>query len=100
KLVERATDIMTQAAIPDERTIDLSYTTPSGMRTTLASAVSGTVDVNAREDMIAGAIDHLADKLENLRIEMDGREFGRAIDERVTDGRNDAVRGGGRRRIL
>ena len=98
-LVERASDMLGEAAIPDQRVIDMTYATPSGLSSTLASAVSGTVDVNTREDVIAGAIEHLGNKLENLRIEMDRREFGRVVSDEVTSQRDASVRGGGRRRI-
>src|SRR5690625_5022480 len=96
KLVDRATEYMTEAATPD---IDMSYATPDGISTTLASAVTGTVDVNSRDDMISQAIDNLGRKLENMRIEMDRREFGRFVNEEITDGRSASIRGGGRRRI-
>src|SRR5690625_5786729 len=96
KLVDRATEYMTEAATPD---IDMSDATPDGISTTLASAVTGTVDVNARDDMISQAIDKLGRKLENMRIEMDRREFGRFVNEEITDGRSASIRGGGRRRI-
>ena len=98
-LVDRASNMLGEAAIPDKRVIDMTYATPSGLSSTLASAVSGTVDVNTREDVIAGAIENLGNKLENLRIEMDRREFGRVVSDEVTHQRDASVRGGGRRRI-
>lgn len=83
-LVERASDMLGEAAIPDQRVIDMTYATPTGLSSTLASAVSGTVDVNTRDDVIAGAIEHLGNKLENLRIEMDKRVVGKVIEPEVT----------------
>ncbi len=97
--VRKASDKLADAAIIEPKQISMDYATPSGTYASLASAVNGTVDVNAREDMIAGAIGKLEAKLENLRIEMDGREFGRAVSDVSTEGRNQAVRNGGRRRI-
>src|SRR5690625_6836646 len=94
--VSKAADGLAVAATPE---IDMSYNTPGGLRTSLQSAVSGTVDVDTRDDKIAGAIASLENKLSNLRIEMDRREFGRAVNEEITEGRNGSIRGGGRRRI-
>src|SRR5699024_7562066 len=79
--------------------LSLDYATPDGMSTALARAGRGTVDVNAREDLIAGAVEKLSNKLDNLRIEMDKREFGRVVNDVVVDGRDSANRNGGRRRI-
>lgn len=97
--VRRTTDKLSEAMTPETRDISMDYVTPSGSFASLAGAVSGTVDVNAREDMIASAIGRLEAKLENLRIEMDGREFGRAVSDVSEKSRDNAVRSGGRRRI-
>src|SRR5699024_901416 len=94
--VSRASERLADVATPK---IDMSYQTPEGIRTSLSSAVSGTVDVNAREDLIAGAVEKRSNKLDNLRIEMDKREFGRVVNDVVVDGRDSANRNGGRRRI-
>src|SRR5690625_216618 len=94
--VSKAADGLAAAATPE---IDMSYATPDGIHTSLRSAVNGTVDVNSRDDMITQAIDNLGRKLENMRIEMDRREFGRFVNEEITDGRSVSIRGGGRRRI-
>src|SRR5690606_20994712 len=97
--LKSATARMADAMTPEVSQVSMDYATPSGIHSSLASAINGTVDVNAREDIIAGAIGKLEAKLENLRIEMDGREFGRAVSDVSTEGRNQAVRNGGRRRI-
>ena len=97
--VEQASDRMAEAMTPDVRSIDMSYATPSGMASNLSAAVAGTVDVNAREEMIAGAIDNLNRKLDSLRIEMNEREMGRFVSDVATESRSSAVRSGGRRRI-
>ncbi len=97
--VEQATARLSEAMTPDVKSIDMSYATPNGIASNLSAAVAGTVDVNAREEMIAGAINRLESKLENLRIVMDEREFGRAVSDVAESSRNGAVRSGGRRRI-
>lgn len=97
--VEQASDRMAEAMTPDVRSIDMSYATPSGMASNLSAAVAGTVDVNAREEMIAGAIDNLNRKLDSLRIEMNEREMGRFVSDVATESRSSAVRSGGRRRL-
>src|SRR5690625_2562265 len=94
--VSKAADGLAAAATPE---LDMSYATPDGVHASLRSAVNGTVDVNSRHDMISQAIDNLGRKLENMRIEIDRREFGRFVNEEITDGRSASIRGGGRRRI-
>lgn len=98
-LVEKATAKLADAATPEPKQISLDYSTPTGSYASLASAISGTVDVDARDNMIASAIGKLEAKLENLRIELDGREFGRAVSDVSEKSRDSAVRNGGRRRI-
>src|SRR5690625_1385432 len=71
---EKATDWMT----PDLPSISMAYDTPSGVRSSLASAINGTVDVNSRDEVIAGAIASLERKLTNLTIIMNEREVARA----------------------
>lgn len=97
--VRKAGAYLAEAAVPDTPTISLAYDTPSGIRSSLSSAVSGTVDVNARDDMIAAAIDGLSQKLDSLRIEMNEREMARFVSDTTTGQRNSAVRGRGHRRI-
>mgnify|MGYP001443398732 CR=1 FL=1 len=97
--VRKASDKLADAAIVEPKQISMDYATPSGTYASLSSAVNGTVDVNARDDMIAAAIDNLSRKLENMRIEMDRREMGRFVSDVTTEDRNSAVRGRGHRRI-
>src|SRR5690625_3698024 len=99
-LVAKAADGLAESAIIEPQEIDMSYATPDGVRTTLSSAVRGTVDVDAREDKIVDAIDGLRRDMSNMRIELDRREMGRFINGEITQGRSDSIRGGGRRRIL
>lgn len=77
--VRKAGTYLAEAAVPDTPTISLAYDTPSGIRSSLSSAVSGTVNVNARDDMIAAAIYRLERKLTDLRVIMDSREVGRMV---------------------
>lgn len=83
KLVDRASDMLGEAAIPDKRVIDMSYATPSGVRSSLTSAVNGTVDVNTRDDVIAGAIGRLERRLGDLEVVMDGERVGRIVTPHV-----------------
>src|SRR5690625_4302944 len=86
RLVERASDMLGEAAIPDKQTIDMSYATPDGYTArSLANAVSGTVDVNSRDEMLVSAIKSLERRLTNLTIEMEAREVGRIIEPYVTE---------------
>jgi len=86
RVVDRASERMADAVIPSRREIDLSYATPSGIQSSLAGAVSGTVDVHNRsEERIASAVERLERKIENMRIEMDRREVGRLVADPVTE---------------
>lgn len=84
-LVARATEKIAEAATPDAPAISLAYDTPAGVRSSLASAVSGTVDVNARDNIIATAISRLERKLTNLEVVMDERIVGRIVEPHVTE---------------
>src|SRR5690606_21123398 len=54
RYVERASDELAAAAVPD---VNMSYATPSGITArSLSSAVSGTIDVNSRDDRLINAI--------------------------------------------
>lgn len=81
--------------------LSLSYDTPAGFKSSLAGAVSGTVDVNSNDSRLAGAIDGLRRDMANMRVEMDGREVGRITEPYVTDSQNRkgnrSRKGGGRR---
>src|SRR5690625_7972014 len=68
RIVERASERMTNAIIPDEQNIDLSYATPSGIRSSLSSAVSGTVDVNALDDRLIGELASIERMLSDLHV--------------------------------
>lgn len=86
RMVERASERMTNAIIPDEQNIDLSYATPSGIRSSLSSAVSGTVDVNARDDRLIGALASIERRLGDLEVVMDGEQVGRIVRPHVNAG--------------
>lgn len=101
--VAKAADGLALAAIPDERQIDLSYATPTGIQSSLSSAINGTVDVNSREDLIAGAIANLERRLDGMQVVMEGESVGRlvapTVSETINEGKNNAIRNGGRRRL-
>src|SRR5690625_1437109 len=86
RMVERASERMTSAIIPDEQNIDLSYATPSGIRSSLSSAVSGTVDVNTRDDRLIGALASIERRLGDLEVVMDGEQVGRIVRPHVNAG--------------
>lgn len=65
--------------------LSLDYDTPGGLKSSLAGAVSGTVDVNSREDRIAGAIDSLRRDMANMRIEMEGERVGKIVSPFVNE---------------
>lgn len=76
---------LTKWATPEPPDVSLAYATPAGTYGTLSSAVSGTVDVNSRDDRLAAAIDRLERKLTNLTVEMDGRTVGQIVEPTVTE---------------
>src|SRR5690625_4310811 len=80
--VERATERMTTAATPD---IDMSYATPTGIKSSLTSAVRGTVDVNNRDERLTGAINSLERRLGDLEVVMDGRTVAKVLDPHIRD---------------
>src|SRR5690554_2722811 len=91
RYVERASDELAAAAVPD---VNMSYVTPGGIKTSLASAISGTVDVKTRDEALIHAIYTLERRLTNLEVVMDGREVGRIIEPYVTEEqeRNQSIR--------
>src|SRR5690625_3993273 len=93
KEVDKASDMLAESAIPDVRNIDMSYATPDGITArSLAGAVSGTIDVNAREDLLARSINSLERKLTNLEVVMDGRTVGRIVEPHVTERQEQSTR--------
>jgi tape measure domain-containing protein len=82
--VIKAAEQMAQWATPDVPDVAIAYSTPSGLRRSLSSAVSGTVDVKSRDDRLAAAIDRLERKLTNLKVEMDGRMVGQIVEPHIT----------------
>lgn len=85
KYVDKASDRLAESAVPDVRSIDMSYNTPAGVRGTLASAVRGTVDVDTRDDRLVRAIGSLERRLTNLEVVMDGRSVGKIVEPHVTE---------------
>lgn len=56
--------------------MSLSYDTPGGLKSSLAGAVSGTVDVNANDSMTARAIAGLSERLNGMQVVMEGEQVG------------------------
>lgn len=81
RMVERASDKLSEAAMPS---IDMSYATPNGLRTSLSSAVNGTVDVNSRDSALIHAIGSLERRLGDLEVVMDGERVGRIVTPHVS----------------
>src|SRR5690606_28507605 len=77
--VIKAAEQMAQWATPDVPDISLAYSTPNGIRNSLASAVRGTVALETREDMLVSAVDSLARKLDGMEVVLDGRIVGKLI---------------------
>jgi tape measure domain-containing protein len=84
--VIKAADQMAQWATPDVPDVAIAYSTPSGLRSSLTSAVSGTVDVNTRDDMLAAAINRLEQSLDGMTIVMDGERVGQLVRPHVNEG--------------
>src|SRR5690625_1239543 len=86
RYVERASDELATAAVPD---IDMSYATPSGIKTSLSSAVSGTVDVKSSDSLIVNELRQIRAELANQRqmiVELDGKQVGAAVTHHVDEG--------------
>jgi tape measure domain-containing protein len=84
--VIKAAEQMAQWATPDVPDVAIAYSTPSGLRSSLSSAVSGTVDVNTRDDMLAVAINRLEQSLDGMTIVMDGERVGQLVRPHVNEG--------------
>lgn len=84
--VIKAAEQMAQWATPDVPDVAIAYSTPSGLRSSLSSAVSGTVDVNTRDDMLAAAINRLEQSLDGMTIVMDGERVGQLVRPHVNEG--------------
>ena len=81
-----AAEQMAQWATPDVPDVAIAYSTPSGLRSSLSSAVSGTVDVNTRDDKLAAAINRLEQSLDGMTIVMDGERVGQLVRPHVNEG--------------
>jgi tape measure domain-containing protein len=84
--VIKAAEQLAQWATPDVPDVAIAYSTPSGLRSSLSSAVSGTVDVNTRDDMLAAAINRLEQSLDGMTIVMDGERVGQLVRPHVNEG--------------
>src|SRR5690625_1365584 len=65
--------------------LSLDYATPGGVKSSLAGAVSGTVDVNSGDGKLSASIDELRRDLTNLRIVMDGDKVGELVGPRINE---------------
>jgi len=96
-----AAERLSKWATPETPDVSLAYATPAGTYGTLSSAISGTVDVNSRDDMIASAVNLLAQKLDGLAVEMDGKQVGKlvapTVSREIKRETDNAIIGGGRR---
>src|SRR5699024_384755 len=92
--VERMAAELANAATPELRDVQLDYATPGGIRSSLSSAVNGTVDVKSTDEALIGAINELRRDMASMRIEMDGREVGKVVEPEVStiQQRNNRVR--------
>ena len=94
--VGRAADSIAQYATPKVDEIDINYATPAGIRTTMQSAVRGTVEVDTRDDELIQSIRELRRDMTNLRVEMNGRDVGRIIEPYVSQERDRRKKRGAR----
>lgn len=71
--VIKAAEQMAQWATPDVPDVAIAYTTPSGLRGSLSSAVSGTVDVSARtrDDRLIAEFRALRHDVARMKIQLD-----------------------------
>ena len=81
-----AAEQMTEWATPDVPSISLAYSTPTGVYGSLSRAVSGTVDVDSRDEILAAAIDRLERSLDGMTIVMDGERVGHLVRGYVNEG--------------
>jgi tape measure domain-containing protein len=84
--VVKTANLLAEWATPDVPDVAIAYSTPSGLRSSLSSAVSGTVDVNTRDDMLAAAINRLEQSLDGMTIVMDGERVGQLVRPHVNEG--------------
>ena len=98
-LVDKASDMLAESAIPDVKNIDMTYATPDGITAkSIAGAVSGTVDVKSSDSLIVNELRQIRAELANQRqmiVELDGKQVGAAVTPYVDEGLSDL---GARRR--
>ena len=83
--IAKAAENMAEAAVPDTPQIDLSYKTPAGIRSTLSSAVNGTVDIRDADSGIISELRSMKDEIANMKVVMSDREVGRVVTPHVND---------------
>src|SRR5699024_12273823 len=65
--------------------LSLDYATPGGVKSSLAGAVSGTVDVNSGDGKLSASINELRRDLTNLRIIKDSDKGGGLVGQRLSE---------------
>lgn len=83
--VEKSANLMAEAATPD---VDLSYMTPRGLSSTVASSVNGDFNVGGRDNAIIGELSAMRNEMSRQRqiiVEMEGRVVGEIVEPFVTE---------------
>jgi tape measure domain-containing protein len=85
--VIKAAEQMAQWATPDVPDVAIAYSTPSGLRSSLTSAVSGTVDVNmnSTHGLLSQILAELKEQ-RNIAVNMDGERVGQLVRPHVNEG--------------
>jgi tape measure domain-containing protein len=85
--VIKAAEQMAQWATPDVPDVSIAYSTPSGLRGSLSSAVSGTVDVNmnSTHGLLSQILAELKEQ-RNIAVNMDGERVGQLVRPHVNEG--------------
>jgi tape measure domain-containing protein len=85
--VIKAAEQMAQWATPDVPDVAIAYSTPSGLRSSLSSAVSGTVDVNmnSTHGLLSQILAELKEQ-RNIAVNMDGERVGQLVRPHVNEG--------------
>jgi tape measure domain-containing protein len=85
--VIKAAEQLAQWATPDVPDVAIAYSTPSGLRSSLSSAVSGTVDVNmnSTHGLLSQILAELKEQ-RNIAVNMDGERVGQLVRPHVNEG--------------
>lgn len=86
--VRRAAEEMVDASLVDSPNLKLAYDSPEGLNSAVTQSVSGTVDIDTRDDAVIRSIERLERRMSDLTIEMDGREVGVLVEPHVSEARD------------